>query len=288
MKVVLSSRTMCVLLVAMVCTEIGYGAEPVEQAFPSITDVDALTPPQNIRKTAIGSTSLNFTWDPVATATAYALDLYACLETPGAPFFQENFNAFDGASNINLEHLLDDYTQTNGWTGQAVYEVTGRIRLGNSSTRGWIQTPVLATPSKCSLSFHAQAWSNTSESTTIDLYMLQSGVTNILQTLTLSKTEMRFFSINAETSPETIFGLTAKRNTNNRFYLDNLTLCPGWNTQNLVTNNMIVSENSVCFQGLRPGVLYKGVIRAVKGSDQSANSSEFSAKTFNATLILLN
>jgi hypothetical protein len=288
MKVVLSSRTLCVLLVVMLCTGVGYGTEPIVQVVPSTTDLAVLTPPQNIRKTAINSTSLHVTWDPVPSATAYALDLYACLETPGSPFFQENFNAFDGASNINLEHVLDDYTQTNGWTGQAVYEVTGRIRLGNSSTRGWIQTPVLTTPGKCTLSFHAQAWSNTSESTSIDLYMLQGGVTNILQTLTLSKTEMRSFTISAETSPQTIFGLTAKRNTNNRFYLDNLTLCPGWNTQSLVTNNMIVSENRASFQGLHPGVLYKGVIRAINGAEQSANSPEFSAKTFNATLILLN
>jgi hypothetical protein len=272
----------------MLCTGVGYGTEPITQAVPSTAGLDELAPPQNIRKTAVNSTSLNFTWDPVPSATAYALDLYACLETPGTPFFQENFDAFDGASNINLEHVLDNYTQTNGWTGQAVYEVTGRIRLGNSSTRGWIQTPVLATPSKCTLSFYAQAWSNTSEATSIDLYMLHGGVTNILQTLTLSKTEMRSFSINAETFPETIFGLTAKRNTNNRFYVDNLSLCPGWHNQALVTNNMIVTENRVCFQGLRAGVLYKGVIRAINGSEQSANSAEFSAKTFNATLILLN
>ena len=248
---------------------------------------DILTPPQNIRKTALSATSLHFTWDPVASATAYALDLYACLETPGTPFFQEDFNAFDGASNTSLEYVLNDYTQTKGWTGQAVYEAAGCVRLGNANARGWLQTPLVTTPGKCTLSFNAQAWSNTSEAATIDLYTLQGGVTNILQTLTLSQTNMQQVVINMEVAGEYCFGLTAKRNTNNRFYLDNLSLCPGWYNQTLVTNNMITTENRACFLGLRPGVLYKGVIRAINSSEQSANSAEFSAKTSNATLILL-
>jgi hypothetical protein len=249
---------------------------------------NTLTPPQNIRKIAISATSLHFTWDPVPSATAYALDLYACLETPRVPIFQEDFNAFDGASNTSLENVLDDYTRTNGWTGQAVYEAAGCVRLGNSSTRGWLQTPLVTAPGKCSLTFEAQAWDHEEEATSIDAYCIQGATTNLLQTLYLSKTNRQSYVIQAEVQGECRFGLTARQNTRNRFFVDNLSLCPGWQNQTLVTNNMITTENRVCFQGLRAGVLYKGVIRAINGSEQSANSAEFSAKTFNATLILLN
>jgi hypothetical protein len=247
-----------------------------------------LTPPQNIRATAVNATSFTLTWDVVPHATAYALDLYACTETLGEGFFDEDFNGFSGSSNVSREDVLDDYTQTSGWTGRAVYESAGAIRLGNSSTRGWIETPLLNVSGRWSAYFDAGAWDNPSEATTIDVYTLQNGTTNLLETLTLSKTTLQPFVIQTETTGGCHLGFTAKRNTNNRFYLDNLSLFRGWQTQTAVTNNMTVTANQALLTGLRPGLRYQGVIRALNETGHSPDSDFFSVKTFNATLILLN
>jgi len=247
-----------------------------------------LCAPQNIRITGITASSISLAWDPVTHATTYALDCYTCATTASSSFFGESFNGFAGASNTSRENVLDTYTQTNGWSGAAIYESLGSIRLGNSSTRGWIQTPRLSLPDKLSICFDARAWEGTAEATTIDVFMIQGATTNILETINLSTNAMHAYVIQAEAAQEGIFGFTAKRSTNNRFYLDNLSLTAGWHTQANVTNNMSVPSNTAIIQGLTPGVRYQGVIRALCGSEQSANSSAFTAKTFMSTLIMLN
>jgi hypothetical protein len=245
----------------------------------------SLLPPQNIRVTSITATSFCLTWDAASPATEYAIDVYASLDTRGDAFFSESFSGFAGSSNISRENTLDSYTQTNGWSGAAVYEALGSIRLGNSSTRGWIQTPLLSPPETCSIRFDARAWPGTSEATTIDVYAIQGGATNILDTINLSTNAMQSYVIPTESAQEAIFGFTAKRSTNNRFYLDNLSLTA---VNSSVTNSMRVPCNSAIIQGLTPGVRYQGVIRSMHGADQSANSSAFTAKTFNATLLMFN
>ena len=247
-----------------------------------------LCPPQNIRITGITATSISLAWDLVVNATSYKLHCYANITSSTDSIFAETFNGFDGASNISRESTLDAYTQTNGWSGAAIYEALGSIRLGNSSTRGWIQTPRLSLPEKISICFDARAWEGTAEATTIDVYAIQGGETNILQTINLSTNAMLPYVIQAEAAQEGILGFTAKRSTNNRFYLDNLSLKAGWHTQANVTNNMSVPSNTAIIQGLTPGVRYQGVIRAINDSEESSNSIEFTAKTFNATLIILN
>ena len=248
----------------------------------------SLFPPHNIRVTSITATSFSLTWDAVSPATEYTLDVYALLDTRGDAFFSETFSGFAGSSYSSRENTLDSYTQTNGWSGAAVYEALGSIRLGNSNTRGWLQTPLLNTPASCSLSFDARAWPNTSEATTIDVYTIQGGATNILDTINLSTNAMQSYVLQTEATQEAIFGFTAKRSTNNRFYLDNLSLVSGGYTHASVTNSMRVPYTSAVIRGLTPGVRYQGVIRSIHGAEQSGNSSAFTAKTFNATLLMLN
>jgi hypothetical protein len=252
------------------------------------TEPTELCSPQNICIVNITATSFGLIWDVVPQATAYAIDIYSCAIIPSAPFFGETFEGFDGAGNASRENMLDTYTQTNGWAGGAVYESRGCIRLGNSSTRGWIQTPLLSPPARFSICFDARAWDGTSEATSIDVYALQATTTNVLQTIQLSKTEMQSFVIPAEAASGTIFGFTAKRNTENRFYLDNLSLTADRHAHSIVTNIISVSGNTAIIRGLTPGRHYQGVIRAINGSAQSANSDEFIAKTSNATLIMFN
>lgn len=255
-----------------------------------VTGEDApvgLLPPQNIRVTARTARSLSLAWDAAPSATAYAIDVYSSFDTSGETFFAETFNGFEGESNVNHADLLDTHTQTHGWAGSAVYESLGSIRLGTGDTRGWIQTPLLSPPDTYSICFDACAWDGTSEKTNIAVYATQNGITNILGTIQLFKTNMQHFVIQAEATAGTYIGFTAKQNTGNRFYLDNLSLISSGTAHASVTNDMRVTCTTATLHGLTSGLQYQGVIRAIKGSEQSANSPEFTAKTFCATLIML-
>lgn len=246
-----------------------------------------LAPPQNIRVIEVESKGFHLAWDPVAGASGYAIDLYSCTGSNACAFFEEDFRGFSGGSNISRDTMLDTCMQTNGWTGCAVYEAYGSVRLGNSTTRGWLQTPVLAPSGRWSIFFDAHAWDGDTEATTIDASLVQDGVTNVLETLELPKAEMRTFVLHVETLCPASLSFSAKRSTSNRFYLDNLSISPGWYTQTVITNGMHTVSTTAAFHGLRPGVTYTGVIRSLSEAGESTNSSEFIVRTFNATLILL-
>jgi hypothetical protein len=245
-----------------------------------------LTPPRNIRTRSSDPKRLDVSWDPVEGATAYALDLYAYSQIPKDLLLQEDFEGFGGASNASLQDQLDNYTRTNGWTGNAVYESQGSVRLGKSDTRGWLQTPLLTYTGKCSLAFDAQAWNYEDEATTIDVVCIHGLTSTPLQTLCLSKTNMQTYVIQAEAQGPCRFGLMAKRTTNNRFFVDNLSIYPYWKTP--VTNNVIVTETQASFHGLHANTFYQGVIRSLNDSGTSEDSLPFTAKTASGTLILLN
>jgi hypothetical protein len=245
-----------------------------------------LLPPQNIRTRSSEPTRLDVSWDPVAGATAYSLDIYACSATPGPPLLQETFEGFDGASNDNLQDLLNRYTQTNGWTGSAVYAAQGSVKIGKGDACGWLQTPLLTYTGQCSFAFSARAWDYSDEATTIDAYSIQGTTTNILQTLCLSKTNMQTYVLQTQTEGPCRFGLTARQKTNNRFYVDNLTLCPYWKSP--VTNNLLVTGTRVSLHGLCANSFYQGVVRSLNDTCTSPDSPLFTAKTATGTLILLN
>ncbi|MEI6647963.1 MAG: hypothetical protein WCP12_18140, partial [bacterium] len=74
-----------------------------------------LSPPQNIRIASITTKSFSLVWDAVPSATAYAIDIYTSLNAHSDPFFNEPFDGFSGASNVNHEDMLDAHTKTNVW-----------------------------------------------------------------------------------------------------------------------------------------------------------------------------
>ena len=69
------------------------------------------------------------------------------LEMANVPYSElclhETFTEPNGASTSDCSDRLDDITTTAGWTGNKVYQGDGYLRLGNNSTKGWLETPAM-------------------------------------------------------------------------------------------------------------------------------------------------
>lgn len=71
------------------------------------------------------------------------------VEIAPVPFHESRLSqAFDqvehtGTSNTDWSNNLDEITDYDGWTGSKVYLGNGYIILGNSSKKGWIETPAI-------------------------------------------------------------------------------------------------------------------------------------------------
>jgi len=69
------------------------------------------------------------------------------LETASVPYSElclhEEFTSLNPTTSADCSGKLDDITATAGWTGFKVYQGQGYLRLGNNSSKGWLETPAL-------------------------------------------------------------------------------------------------------------------------------------------------
>ena len=98
----------------------------------------ALLAPQNTNLTDITNSSFCFTWDKVAEAEEYEVQLEYLEENPY--LLDEDFDKVK-KGNHDIGASLGSYTNNEGWIGQKVYGLDGAIRVGNTSSVGAIKSP---------------------------------------------------------------------------------------------------------------------------------------------------
>ncbi|MFP5041802.1 autotransporter-associated beta strand repeat-containing protein [Parasediminibacterium sp. JCM 36343] len=248
------------------------GTSTASAASNSVTPV--LPAPVTTAATSTTSTGFTANWGLVTGATSYALDVYS--STSGT-ILSENFSGFiASAGTTDRSGNLDPYTQTTGWTGQAVYENAGQAKLGAGSTQGYIITPLLdlsANGGNSTLNFDLQKFG--SDVTTVQVYLSTnsgSTYTQIGSDITAPSTiATQNVSITGGTSTSKI-KITAKIASNCRFYLDNETIQYA-NTTYVITNSNVGNVASYGVTGLTPSTNYSYVVRAVSASNTSSNSN---------------
>ena len=86
--------------------------------------------------------------------------------------FSEDFSGFVDSTTTDLSNTLDTYTSVPGWTGNKVNQSYGKVKVGASSSKGWLQTPTIDLSGNggyFTLEFDAEAWYH--DSTTIIVYV---------------------------------------------------------------------------------------------------------------------
>ena len=96
--------------------------------------------------TPASNNSVELQWSdntPTKNVSSYSVEIVP------VPFHEVRLSqAFDqeeytGTSNTDWSNNLDEITDQDGWTGSKVYRGNGYIILGNSSKKGWIETPAI-------------------------------------------------------------------------------------------------------------------------------------------------
>jgi len=103
--------------------------------------------------TAVGPNAFTANWNAVSGASNYTVELYEKAEkntnVSDNILLSEDFENFITTSNnmTDISASLDSYTKTKGWGGNKVYRSPNGIKLGTSSSQGYIITPTISTPS---------------------------------------------------------------------------------------------------------------------------------------------
>lgn len=138
--------------------------DPAEVSFSGIADAsfDAFTGTFSWTPTEsdVGSHTATFTSGEYSTTVTITVVSATREETIFAEDFTSCESTWSGQGIPASGRTLDDYTDTDGWTGEHLYNGPSAIRLGNVTYQGWAQTPGIdlyggAQSATIAVSFHA-------------------------------------------------------------------------------------------------------------------------------------
>ncbi len=154
--------------------------------------------------------------------------------------FAEDFSGFSTGthstpSTIDASGTLDAKTNVPGWTGSLVYPAGGEIKIGTSSSPGWIETPLIDfTPAGGNfiIRFDIARWPD--DATTVRVMFNGEERGSVITPAN------DFSTVEIVCSGESSNGKVKIAGITKRFYIDNLMII-----SNVATSSGEVSENSI-------------------------------------------
>lgn len=132
----------------------------------------------------------------------------------------ESFNAITDSTTTDISASLDTYTTVAGWTGSKVYQSTGKVKLGTSSTKGYITTPSLdlsGNGGNFTIRFKARKWGSDQSQIKVFVNTTEYLVTG------LNSTDMAEFTVVATGgTAATNIKFEGYQAANGRFFLDDI------------------------------------------------------------------
>ncbi len=220
----------------------------------------------------VTDTAASASWTACDNVSSYTLQLASDSQFSAGTsdtILGEDFSAFDGASTTDLSDSLDNYTETDGWTGSKVYENRGYIKLGSSSANGHIITPSVSIPAGATLSFSIAKYGSDTGTVDVQLSVNDGEFESLLDSEIAPQATAQTYTISFA---EAVSGAKIKFvSSSKRFYLDDVVLASAPVGGSLLLNTS-VSGTSHSFTGLTPETTY--YVR-VKGDNDWSTVEEF-------------
>ena len=121
------------------------GAKDVNIKITGTSQLETYTP-ELTERYDIGTSSITVNWDdatPAKNVSTYRLEVAKVPYSELA--LKERFDHENAtwSGSADCSSHLDEITATPGWTGSKVYMGEDYLRLGNNSTKGWLETPAV-------------------------------------------------------------------------------------------------------------------------------------------------
>lgn len=272
------------------------GATSVTRTLNGTSTWAPLTKPVATEATGISNSTFTANWEAVAGATQYQLDVTSMTSGGGssAPVLTENFANFTAgqpngtADGTDKSATLDALTQTAGWTGLKVYQAGGTVKVGTSSTLGYLVTPAInlsANGGQFNLSFKAMAWSG--DSTALKIYVNDVMVNKLTGMNNDATYTLKPFSVDLTGgNSATKIKFEGNQAAKGRFFLDDFVISQGGaivETPIAGSPFTVIGENSKSFTGLSSGTEYKYTVIAKNDHVTSEVSNKISVITTTGT-----
>ncbi len=177
--------------------------------------------------TAVTHNSFRADWSREEHVSSYTLQVNKVEDSQELTLLlTENFSNMkaykDGSSDIS--GLMDDYADNPGWTGYKLYEAANHgVKVGTSSTAGYLISPELALGRTVSVAFNAKSWINSKGVSDGSSVIVACG--NACDTIALSENETNYAVVLENCNGKNIkFSMTAG---GKRFYIYNANIYNG-------------------------------------------------------------
>ena len=244
--------------------------------------VDAsLAAPQNPAASTIGSTGFTATWDAVAGATSYFLEVIEGIGSAGVVIS----NDFSGVSSESTAEITDfSAVGLEGWSGIKIFPANGKIRCGAGSTAGELITPTVDMSGTVTVTFDAQAYG--SDTTTLNVGIsTDGGSTYTDEPVALSSTATPY-SVTLIGGASACVHFKSSAASKQRFYLDNVVITASGvrSAAPRADGDIAVAQNvgnvtTYAVTGLQPNTAYHFDVSAVRGAYTGLVSSAVTVDT---------
>ncbi|MBP6231362.1 MAG: endonuclease [Paludibacteraceae bacterium] len=268
--------------VSAILTVSGGGASSVSVTLSGTGLNRAVEKPEARPISNIEDNAATLSWTAVYKADNYFLDVYKNGTPANTVVLSENFDGFEktsfsansqGAHTSDVSDSLDFFMQTKEWGGDKVYQADKTAKLGTSSSKGYLTTPILDLSQNNGtyvVKFDAKRWDGASEKSII---LIEHNNENMQEVTLTSDFQPFSYTFTNGTSTSSI-GITAKLSGSNRFFIDNISIeqiqpQPVYLLENTnVGDDLFYDINSLDYD-----TEYFYRVRANKAGDISANSN---------------
>lgn len=205
-----------------------------------------------------GTATITASFAATDTYLASSAKYYINVIDPNAPVFYESFNLNDGkggndekwSGSIATNDLRKDNT---GWTVKNGSGASQCARFGTGSALGSATTPAIdLSGDKYILTFKAGAWNAKDEKTTINVVisngtLTYNGTSSSTQTIEMNKAAWTDYTMTiAGATNSTTIKFTAKVNSDNRFFLDEVKIVKA-QTPATSTLSLVAVDNNIYY-----------------------------------------
>lgn len=188
----------------------------------------ALPTPEVVYPTCITLDEFTANWQAVEGATSYNLQVETITgKTGSATIFAEDFSGFSNVNEGSLigSSVLNNYTQTQGWTGGGLYGTKDTaVRLSSSGIAGYIITPALENKAGTLIvEFDAAYYKQDGSSVIVSVHNADATQTIASQEVQLTDTRATY-SCTFENIPEGCKVKFSSTTRNKRLYLYNINI----------------------------------------------------------------
>lgn len=233
--------------------------------------------PQVLPATDVAETSFVANWEPLEGAEEYAVELYKVSEVKDGTgdlvtLLSEDFIGFTKA-NEDITTSIDSYTLVKGWAGSKLYSEGGVLRVGTSSTAGYVRTPEMNAAGSVSVSFMTMLYNDSDAGVVLTVSIKDSNDNVVVSKDIFPTSELVEYEFDANIKDTfylefSTYSSTAKK----RVMIDNVAVVASSSIVSELVENVVTSGCSHKFEELESGARYCYRIQACDNYGSSGYS----------------